>query len=88
MRDMDAYLQLSQEEFAADCYRADFFVSAKKTAEMEACRKNMEQRWEWAKEDRSRRDFQGVSFCYLFAAYNVLYNAFVPEVLEKNLCRH
>lgn len=85
MRDAEALLQLSREEFAADCYRADFFVSAKKTAEMEACRKTMEQRWEWAREDRARHDFQGVSFCYLFAVYNVLYNAFIPEMLEKEI---
>ncbi len=85
MRDVEQFLQISQEEFAADCYRADFFVSAKKTAEMDACRKNMEQRWEWAKEDRARRDYQGVAFCYLFAAYHVLYNAFVPDVLVQEL---
>ena len=83
MRDTEALLHLSPEEFAADCYQADFFVHAKKTADIPACRQNMEQRWEWAKEDRARNDFRGVAFCYLFAAYNLLYNAFIPEILEK-----
>lgn len=60
-------------------------MHAKKTADIHACRQNMEQRWEWAKEDRARNDFRGVAFYYLLSAYNLLCNTFVPEILEKEL---
>jgi len=85
MRDIEEYLKLDRETFAADFYRADFFINAKKSAEIEACRKSMGTRWEWAKEDRAHRNNHGVAICYLFAAYEVLYNFFVPAELAAEL---
>ncbi len=84
-RDIEEYMNIDRATFAADFYRADFFINAKKSAEIEACRKSMNQRWEWAREDRSRRNNHGVAICYLFAAYEVLYNYFVPQRLHEEL---
>lgn len=84
-RDLDEYRKIDRATFAADFYKTNFFVSGKKSAEMEACRKNMNQRWEWAKEDRAHRNGQGVAVCYLFAAYNVLYSFFLPQKLQAEL---
>lgn len=82
-REVEEYLALDRETFAADFYVADFFINAKKSAELEACRKSMGTRWEWAKEDRAHRNNHGVAVCYLFAAYECLYNFFVPPALRE-----
>jgi hypothetical protein len=84
-RDVDEYRQLDRAVFEGDFYKTSFFVSAKKSAEIAACQKNMNQRWEWAKEDRARSSGLGVAVCYLFAAYNALYSFFVPAVLRNEL---
>ena len=85
IREIEEFRSLDRATFAEDFYKTNFFVSAKRTAEMETCRKDMNRRWEWAKEDRAHRNGQGVSICYLFAAYAVLYNFFVPEILQEEL---
>ncbi|NMB76253.1 MAG: YbjN domain-containing protein [Myxococcales bacterium] len=84
-RDLDEYRRIERAAFDRDFYKTTFFVSAKKTAEIGACQKNMAQRWSWAQEDRAHRNAQGVAFCYLFAAYNLLYSFFVPPKLHAEI---
>jgi hypothetical protein len=84
-RDLDEYRKLERAAFDRDFYKTTFFVNAKKTAEIGACQKNMSQRWAWAQEDRAHRNAQGVAFCYLFAAYNLLYSFFIPPKLQAEL---
>ncbi len=85
-RGFDELMQMSREDFAADFYQANFFMNAKKSAEFETCRKSMNTRWEWAKEDRARRNNHGVALCYLFAVYECMYNFFVPRELQEDFC--
>jgi hypothetical protein len=84
-REVEEFQKLDRAAFEADFYKTSFFVSGKKSAEIAACQKNMNQRWEWAKEDKARSSGLGVAVCYLFAAYNVLYSYFVPASLQEEL---
>ncbi len=84
-RDLDEFVRLERSSFDGDFYRADFFVSSKKFAEVQACKKQMSRRWEWAQEDRAHGNWQGVVICYLFSAYNLLYSFFLPPHLQQEL---
>jgi hypothetical protein len=84
-RELDEYRALPRTDFDRDFYQASFFMSVKKTAELQACQKQMAQRWEWAQNDRAHRNAQGVVICYLFAGYNLLYSVFPPPRLRQEI---
>jgi hypothetical protein len=84
-KDVGMYKDRGREEFAQDFYQSEFFIHAKKTAEIQACQNAMGERYDWSNKDISRRNHLGVSLNYLFASYHLMYSYFIPPKLQKEI---
>ncbi len=80
-----AFKTIPRETFDKDFYRSTFFMNDRCSGEVEAARKALGNRHEWATQDRSGRNATGVVMNYVFGAYDLLYKYFLPESLEEEL---
>lgn len=76
-----------KDKFAKDLYKPSFFIHAKKRADVAACQKNLQQRYEWTQQDRSSGSNVGIALNYLFGAYRLLYNYYVPDKLRDEILK-
>jgi hypothetical protein len=73
------------EEFNQDFYQTTFFIQAKKTAEIQTCQKALAERYDWATQDKSRRNHIGIAMNYQFASYQLMYSYFPPPKLQEEI---
>ncbi|MFH1438624.1 MAG: hypothetical protein ABIJ56_23145 [Pseudomonadota bacterium] len=83
--DFKKFKSFPREKFDSDLYEPNFFIHAKKDANLPTCQKNLQKRYEWAVQDRSGGSNVGVALNYLFATYRLLYNYYVPDKMKKEL---
>ncbi len=84
-KDVEEFRQLEKEKFAKDFYRTTFFMHARRTMEMDGCKKNMAQRYDWAGQDRQHHSDMGLVLNYYYACYDLMYKYFVPSNLEQEM---
>jgi hypothetical protein len=74
-----------KDKFARDLYKPSFFIPARTRSDVSTCQNNLQQRYEWTLQDRSAGSNVGVVLNYLFGAYRLLYNYFLPEKLQEEV---
>jgi len=76
---------IPKEKFKNDLYEANFFIPARKTADLNQIQEFLSKRYELAIQDKSGGSYTGVVLDYLFATYHLLYNYFISDTLLNEI---